>query len=82
MPVEERSRPEFVRALRERRWGDFAAVFRHFRDTGGEMGRWDAELISLLPSSVRVFASAGPGFDWADTRSLDERGATVAIHPP
>lgn len=38
------------------------------------MGRWDAELISLLPSSVKVFASAGAGFDWADTKLLGERG--------
>ncbi|KAI4591714.1 hypothetical protein KJ359_012689 [Pestalotiopsis sp. 9143b] len=73
-PASERSRPEFVRALRERRWGDFAAIFRPFWGTGGEMGRWDDELISLLPPSVRVFASAGAGFDWADTRLLAERG--------
>lgn len=39
------------------------------------MGRWDAELIDLLPSSVKVFASAGAGFDWADTKLLGERGA-------
>lgn len=70
----ERQRPEFIRALRERRWGDFAAIFRPFWSTGGEMGKWDAELISLLPSSCRVFASAGAGFDWADTKLLGERG--------
>lgn len=70
----ERERPEFMRALRERRWGDFAAIFRPFWGTGGEMGKWDAELISLLPSSVRVFASAGAGFDWADTETLGKRG--------
>lgn len=70
----ERQRPEFIRALRERRWGDFAAIFRPFWSTGGEMGKWDAELISLLPASCRVFASAGAGFDWADTKLLGERG--------
>lgn len=70
----ERQRPEFIRALRERRWGDFSAIFRPFWSTGGEMGKWDAELISLLPSSCRVFASAGAGFDWADTKLLGERG--------
>ncbi|KAI0377966.1 hypothetical protein F5Y04DRAFT_284432 [Hypomontagnella monticulosa] len=72
--VEERQRPEFMRALRERRWGDFVAIFRPFWGTGGEMGLWDAELIALLPDSVRVFASAGTGFDWADTKLLGERG--------
>lgn len=70
----ERQRPEFAQALRERRWGDFAAIFRPFWSTGGEMGRWDAELIALLPGSCRVFASAGAGFDWVDTEALGERG--------
>ena len=70
----ERERAEFIRALRERRWGDFHAVLRPFWGSGGEMGNWDEELISLLPPSVRVFASAGAGFDWADTKLLGERG--------
>ncbi|KAI1111912.1 hypothetical protein F5Y14DRAFT_286465 [Nemania sp. NC0429] len=72
--AEERARPAFVAALRERRWGDFAAIFRPFWGTGGEMGDWDAELIDLLPDSVRVFASAGAGFDWADVKLLGEKG--------
>jgi len=70
----ERERSEFIRALKEKRWGSFSAVFRPFWGTGGEMGRWDAELIDLLPDSVRVFASAGAGFDWADTELLGEKG--------
>ncbi|CAK7225324.1 hypothetical protein SBRCBS47491_005849 [Sporothrix bragantina] len=70
----ERQRPGFVRGLREGRWGNFAAIFRPFWGSGGEMGDWDAELISLLPASCRVFASAGAGFDWADTKLLGERG--------
>ncbi|ROW09293.1 hypothetical protein VPNG_05886 [Cytospora leucostoma] len=70
----ERQRPEFAAALRERRWGDFSAVLRPFWSTGGEMGRWDAELVALLPRSCRVFASARAGFDWVDTRALGERG--------
>lgn len=70
----ERERGEFARALRERRWGDFDAIFRPFWGTGGEMGQWDAELIGLLPDTVRVFASAGAGFDWADTKVLAEKG--------
>ncbi|KAI1761425.1 hypothetical protein GGR53DRAFT_469336 [Hypoxylon sp. FL1150] len=74
--VDERQRPAFIQALREGRWGDFAAVFRPFWGTGGEMGHWDAELVSLLPDSVKVFASAGTGFDWADTQLLGERGIT------
>ncbi|KAI0108568.1 hypothetical protein GGR51DRAFT_119751 [Nemania sp. FL0031] len=72
--AEERARPAFMAALREKRWGEFAAIFRPFWGTGGEMGHWDAELIALLPESVRVFASAGAGFDWADVKLLGEKG--------
>lgn len=38
------------------------------------MGRIDRELISLLPDSVKVYASAGAGFDWVDTDILAEKG--------
>ena len=77
-PAAERERPAFVAALRERRWGDFAAIFRPFWGSGGEMGVWDKELIDLLPPSVKVFASAGAGFDWADTELLGARGEFAA----
>lgn len=37
------------------------------------MGQWDDELIALLPDSVRIFASAGAGFNWADVDALGRR---------
>ncbi|KAI9925510.1 hypothetical protein ASPWEDRAFT_69543 [Aspergillus wentii DTO 134E9] len=70
----ERERDEFIRALKERRWGDFHAIFRPFWNTGGEMGRWDSELIPLLPSSVKIMASAGAGYDWADVDVFAKHG--------
>lgn len=42
------------------------------------MGQWDDELIPLLPPSVRIFASAGAGFNWADTDALGKRGIWYA----
>lgn len=42
------------------------------------MGQWDSELIPLLPPSVRIFASAGAGFNWADTEALAARGIWYA----
>lgn len=72
--TEERQRDAFLQALRERKWGDFDAVFRPFWNTGGEMGRWDAEMIPLLPKSLKVFASAGAGYDWADVDLLGKAG--------
>ena len=52
---EERSRSEFIKALEERKFGDFHAVLRPFWNSRGEMGRWDSDLIPLLPSTVIVF---------------------------
>lgn len=75
--VQERQRPEFISALKEKRWGDFSAIYRPFWNTGGEMGKWDDELIPLLPNSVQIFASAGAGYDWADTELLAKRGITL-----
>lgn len=72
--LEHRQRPAFLAALKEKKWGDFNAIMRPWWGTGGEMGRWDAELIPLLPKSLCVFASAGAGFDWADVDILAEHG--------
>ncbi|KAJ5511041.1 hypothetical protein N7453_003144 [Penicillium expansum] len=68
------SRPEFIRALKDRQFGDFFAIYRLFWNTGGEMGNWDEELVSLLPDSCKVYASAGAGFDWVDTAALAKKG--------
>ncbi|UQC76732.1 D-isomer specific 2-hydroxyacid dehydrogenase [Colletotrichum lupini] len=67
-------RAEFIQALKDKKFGDFFAIYRPFWNTGGEMGNWDKELISLLPSSCKVYASAGAGFDWVDTETLASRG--------
>ncbi|KAH8176958.1 d-isomer specific 2-hydroxyacid dehydrogenase, NAD binding domain-containing protein [Sarocladium implicatum] len=72
--AEERQREEFIKALKEGRWGSFAGILRPHWGRGGEMGKWDAELIGLLPPEVKVFASAGAGFDWADTELLGHKG--------
>lgn len=72
--LEERQRDAFLEALREKKWGDFSAALRPWWATGGEMGRWDEELVPLLPKSLAVFASAGAGYDWADVDVLAEHG--------
>lgn len=75
----ERQRPQFMQALKEKKWGNFDAIFRPFWNTGGEMGRWDAELVPLLPPSVKIFASAGAGYDWADVDVLAANGRHYGI---
>lgn len=39
------SREAFKRALQDKTWGDFTAMYRPFWNTGGEMGNWDNELM-------------------------------------
>ncbi|KAL3476886.1 hypothetical protein BJX99DRAFT_270223 [Aspergillus californicus] len=70
----ERSRHEFKSALQSNKWGSFDAIIRPFWNTGGEMGNWDRELISLLPKSVKIVASAGAGYDWVDVGCFAEHG--------
>lgn len=70
----ELDRPAFLNHLRNKTWGDFVAIMRPFWNTGGEMDRWDRELIDLLPKGVKVYASAGAGYDWVDTDVLAEHG--------
>ncbi|PNH71356.1 hypothetical protein VD0001_g6199 [Verticillium dahliae] len=67
---EEPDRASFIAALKSKKYGDFSAIFRPHFQSGGEMGQWDDELISLLPPSVRIFASAGAGFNWANVDAL------------
>ncbi|GKT66858.1 D-isomer specific 2-hydroxyacid dehydrogenase [Colletotrichum tofieldiae] len=75
---EEPDRSSFIQALREKKYGEFSAIIRPHFQTGGEMGQWDDEVIPLLPSSVRIFASAGAGYNWADVDALGRRGIWYA----
>lgn len=82
------NRDDFKAALQTKKFGDFVALYRPFWNTGGEMGNWDEELISLLPDSCRIFASAGAGFDWVDTKAMAKKGKfislsfTLLLYPP
>lgn len=73
-PLSDLQRPAFLQHLRNKTWGNFQAIMRPFWNTGGEMGRWDRELIDLLPEGLKVYSSAGAGYDWVDVDVLAERG--------
>lgn len=73
-PLSDLDRPTFLQHLRDGTWGDFQAIMRPSWHTGGEMGKWDKELIQLLPKGVRVSASAGAGYDWVDVVCLADHG--------
>ncbi|KAF2095430.1 hypothetical protein NA57DRAFT_44530 [Rhizodiscina lignyota] len=68
------NRADFIKALKDKTFGDFVAIYRPFWPTGGEMGRWDSELIDILPKSCKIYASSAAGFDWVDVKRLAERG--------
>ena len=72
------TRPEFIRHLKDKTWGNFSAIMRPYWNTGNEMRPWDRELIELLPHSMKVMASAGAGFDWVQVDVLAEYGT---CHP-
>lgn len=74
-------RQAFMAALEANKFGDFIAIFRPHFHRGGEMGQWDEELVSKLPSSVRIFASAGAGYNWANTDVLAARGILYCNSP-
>lgn len=38
-------RDDFKTSLKEKKWGNFVAMYRPFWNTGGEMGNWDEELM-------------------------------------
>ncbi|KAL8692836.1 MAG: hypothetical protein Q9218_002219 [Villophora microphyllina] len=73
-PLENLHREPFLQHLRDGSWGDFQAIMRPSWHSGNEMQRWDRETIELLPQGVKVFASAGAGYDWVDTGCLAEHG--------
>ncbi|KAK7547104.1 hypothetical protein IWX49DRAFT_107672 [Phyllosticta citricarpa] len=75
---EDLDRSSFMQALRDKKYGDFSAILRPDFHSGGEMGQWDDELIALLPPTVRIFAAAGAGFNWADVDALGRRGIWYA----
>lgn len=41
---------------------------------GNGIGRFDSEIIQILPPSVKIVAGAGAGYDWIDTGLLGEKG--------
>ncbi|KAF2813011.1 2-ketogluconate reductase [Mytilinidion resinicola] len=67
---EEPDRASFMEALKSKKYGDFSAIYRPHFQTGGEIGQWDDELIPIFPASVRIFASAGARFNWANVDAL------------
>ncbi|KAH8424928.1 D-mandelate dehydrogenase-like dehydrogenase [Aspergillus melleus] len=70
----EREREEFMKALKENRWGQFRGIIRPSCDSGWEMGKWNTPIIHLLPPPCTAFASAGTGYDGVDLKVMEMEG--------
>ncbi|KAL3264661.1 hypothetical protein ABHI18_000497 [Aspergillus niger] len=68
------TRDAFIEALQTNKYGPFVAIFRPQFSSGTTMSPWDADLVSLLPPSVKIFASAGAGYNDISIPSLTARG--------
>lgn len=60
------------------RYGDFEGIVKFAVETGNGASPWNEELISLLPSCVKLFAAAGAGFDYLSLSALNARNIAFA----
>ncbi|GAA5868591.1 hypothetical protein JCM8547_003197 [Rhodosporidiobolus lusitaniae] len=72
------SRDGFIEALNNETYGSFSAIIKPAVESGNGANPWNSELISHLPSSVKVFASAGAGFDYLSVPALNDCGIAFA----
>ncbi|GAO49687.1 the Holo forms of Rhodotorula Graminis D-mandelate dehydrogenase At 2.5a [Saitoella complicata NRRL Y-17804] len=73
-------RQKFIQNLKDKKYGDFAAILKPHFESGNDFRvdregkRFDKEIIDLLPSSMKIMAGGGAGFDPIDTIELGKRG--------
>ncbi|CCG82810.1 26S proteasome regulatory subunit rpn2 [Taphrina deformans PYCC 5710] len=73
------SRDDFLASLKGGEYERVAAINRHLHDK--TIGRFDAEIIGALPSSVKLIANIGAGYDQIDVQAATERGIYVTNTP-
>ncbi|KAH8927626.1 D-mandelate dehydrogenase [Atractiella rhizophila] len=69
----EDTRQEFIDALLQKKYGDFHAILKPMVEFGIAPGRWDHELVSLLPETMKIFSAGGAGFDTVDIEEFTKR---------
>ncbi|KAG6010998.1 hypothetical protein E4U21_000028 [Claviceps maximensis] len=80
MQVTSGSREEFLRDCDAGKYNNVVAISRTF-DSVGITGRFDAELISHLPTSVSFISHNGAGYDQIDIQSCTDRAISVSNTP-
>ncbi len=66
--------------------GEYAQVVGIYRHFGGARsikitGRFDTELVSQLPESLRFIVHNGAGYDQLDVQALSDRGIQASKYP-
>lgn len=70
------SRSEFFHDLKTK-YSDVTAITRTFQ-SGAQTGRFDEELVSHLPQSLKVISHCGAGYDQVDPEPLTDRGIQLS----
>ncbi|KAM0745967.1 D-mandelate dehydrogenase [Meredithblackwellia eburnea MCA 4105] len=74
VPVTSASRAEFIESLKSGQFGDFSGILKPAVHEGNVAHPWNEEIISLLPSSCKIFSAAGAGYDYLNVPFLRSRG--------
>ncbi|WVQ79939.1 hypothetical protein IAT38_002040 [Cryptococcus sp. DSM 104549] len=82
IPCTSTSRDEFLADL-DTKYGGITAIYRHFKASESIKitGRFDEELVSRLPSTVKFICHNGAGYDQIDIPSCTARGIQVSNVP-
>lgn len=74
------NRDEFLRNCKDGKYDDVVVIYRSNASTKWT-GRFDADLISLLPKSLKYICHNGAGYDNIDISACTERGIAVSSTP-
>lgn len=74
------TREEFLSDLKSGKYDDVVAIYRS-NDSTSITGRFDKELVSLLPSSLKFITHNGAGYDNIDVPACTERGISISSTP-
>lgn len=73
-------RQQFLSNLKSGEYNDVVALYRSNQSVT-ETGAFDAELVSLLPSSLRYICHNGAGYDNIDVKAVNNRQISVSSTP-
>ncbi|KAG0199536.1 hypothetical protein BGX28_007232 [Mortierella sp. GBA30] len=78
--VHEGGREEFIRRCKKGKYDGYAAILWPYA-ASGNVGKFDQELVSVLPESISIIALAKAGHDVVDIEACTAKGITVTNTP-